>query len=152
MNHRFGFGAVAFAAALLSANAAMADASRCGDVPFPPEVPSAGAMAKLPPQDAQTARHQAFEDVISWQKGLKTYRGCLDTLRDDDDRKIAGDRNGSKDDQSEIKGLQDDEANINVLYDKTVDTEKTIVGGFTGMTQAYCSRKDVDLSACQQTK
>jgi hypothetical protein len=151
MSFRIAFGA-AVLAAMAATPAFAADAASCGLAPFAPAFPDPAAIARMAPSDAQTARHQAFEDVISWQKGLKTYRGCLDSIRNDDERKIALDRNGSKDDKDAIKDLQSEEARIDVLYNKTVDTEKSIVASFTSLSQAYCSRKDVDLTVCQQAK
>lgn len=154
MNFKIAFGAAVFAMAgtMAAPSAFAADAASCGLAPFAPVLPDAAGIAGMTAPAAEATRHQAFEDVINWQKGLKTYRGCLDSIRNDDERKIALDRNGSKDDQDAIKDLKSDEARIDVLYNKTVDTEKSIVGSFTLVSQAYCSRKDVDQSVCQRAK
>jgi hypothetical protein len=141
------------ATALLSATPALADPATCGLAPYPPALPSLNDIARLPPRDAETAKHQAFEDVVSWQKGLKTYRDCLNVLIDNDNRKIGYDQTSSdKDDKDEITGLKTDESNINALYNKTVDTEKSIVSGYDSLSKQYCSRKDVDLSSCQSAR
>lgn len=153
MNFKIAYGAGVFAAALVAASPAFAaDASSCGLAPFGPLLPDAAAIGTMAPAAAEAARHGAFEDVVAWQKGLKTYRACLDSLRNDDERKIASNRNGSKDDQDKIKDFQADQARIDVLYNKTVDSEKDIVASFNAVSKAYCSRRDVDQSVCQAAK
>jgi hypothetical protein len=138
--------------ALIWAPCAMADPASCGLAPYQPALPSPTDIARMPPGDAATAKHQAFQDVVDWQKGLKTYRACLNTLINDDNRKITGDQNGSKDDKDEIAGLKTDIADINAIYNKTVDSEKSLVGSYNSIAQQYCSRKDVDLSSCQPAR
>jgi hypothetical protein len=148
MSRTVGFAIVAMT--LLFARSALADPTSCGEAPYPPALPSLGDIARLPPADAGTAKHQAFEDVVSWQKSLKAYRACLNVLTANDDRKITGDQNSNnKDDKDEITGLRTDEANINTVFNKTVDTEKSIVSSYDSLSKQYCSRKDVDLSSCQ---
>lgn len=154
MVHGIGLGAAAFAALLISATSALAaDPGSCGLPPFAPALPDPASIAQMTSHDAEVTRHGAFEDIINWQKGLKTYRACLNTLIDGDNRKIALDKNsGSKDDLTEVKGLQGEVTQINARYDSTVTTEQNIVASYNAVTKAYCSRKDVDQSVCQQAK
>lgn len=149
-----GLGAAAFAVVMMAAPAAFAaDVNSCGLAPFEPALPDSAAIAQMAPQAAEDTRHQAFEDVIAWQKGLKTYRACLDTLRDDRSRKIALDKSGgSKDDQDEIKTLQGEVTQIDDRFNRTVDTEKSVVASYQTVAKAYCSRKDVDQTVCQAAK
>ena len=147
---RIGLG---LAALLVCASPALADANTCGLAPFAPALPGPGDVARLAPADAATAKHQAFEDVTDWQKNLKIYRACLDAVVSSDNVKISSDQGSSdKDAQSEIKSLQADVAKANSMYNRTVETEKSIVSGYVSLSNAYCSRKDVDLSVCQKSQ
>lgn len=151
MMQRIGLGVAIAAMAFASTMPAMADAGSCGDQPFPPAFPSLNDMARLPPKSAEAAKHQAFEDVVAWQRDLKTYRDCLNTLADGDNRKITLDQNsGSKNDMDDVPGLKSDVAKINALYNASVDTENAIVGNYDSVSKAYCARKDVDQASCQQ--
>lgn len=149
MSPKAGFGGTIVAVGLMFAASAAADPATCGLAPYPPLLPGSSDIARLPPGDAAAAKHQAFEDVVSWQKGLKTYRDCLNVLIENDNRKLGYDQtSSSKDDKDEITGLKTDESNINALYNKTVDTEKSVVAGYASISTAFCSRKDVNLSSC----
>jgi hypothetical protein len=144
---------LSLAALLASVAPALADANTCGLAPFAPALPSANDMARQAPADAAASKHRAFEDVTSWQRDLKGYRACLDAVVSSDNVKIASDQGSTEEDaKSEIKSLQADVAKVNSMYDQTVDTEKSIVSGYVSLSNAYCSRKDVDLSVCQKSQ
>ncbi len=144
---------LSFAAILVSAAPAFADASTCGDAPYAPALPSAGDIVRLAPADATASKHRAFKDVTDWQKNLKIYRDCLDAVVSSDNVKISSDQGSTdKDAQTEIKSLQADAARANSMYNRTVETEKNIVGSYVSLSNAYCGRKDVDLSVCQKSQ
>jgi hypothetical protein len=138
---------------LIAAAPALADVSTCGDAPFAPALPSTSDMARLAPADAAASKHRAFQDVTDWQRDLKGYRACLDAAVSSDNVQISSNQ-GSTDkvDQDKIKALQADVAKANAMYNRTVETEKSIVGSYVALSNAYCSRKDVDLSICQKSQ
>jgi hypothetical protein len=149
MGHKISLDVAAVALGLMAATPAMA--ASCGLEPFPPALSNPGAISGMPAHDAEAARHQAYQDVIDWQKALKTYRGCLTTLINDDNRKIAGDQgSGDKNDLDDIPDLKSDITKVNSQYDRSVDNEKTVVSGYTAIVKVYCGRKDVDQAVCQQ--
>jgi hypothetical protein len=146
----FGKIGLGVAVLLVSAMPALADAAACGDTPVPPALPSASDINHDSPADAAKAKHQAFLDVVHWQKSdLKTFRDCLSAATNDDNRKIAAaQQSGDKNAADTVAGLQADMTKLNGLYDASVDTEKRVVGEFAAISSAFCSRKDVDQATC----
>ena len=146
------FGKIGLGVAVLmvSAMPALADSSACGDAPVPPALPTVSDIGRDAPADAAKAKHQAFLDVVHWQKSdLKSYRDCINAATSDDNRKIAAEQqSGDKDAATKITSIQGDIAKLNSMYDVSVDTEKRVVGEFVALSNAYCSRKDVDQSTC----
>ncbi len=146
MSRKFGF---ALAILLVSAAPALADVGTCGEAPVPPALPSASEIAQKSPSDAAAAKHQAFLDVKSWQKSLNNYRDCLNATTTADKRGIAEAKaSGDKKAADNIAAFEADAESANDRYNKSVDTEKSVVADYVAVSKAYCSRSDVDQSTC----
>ncbi|MGH6873150.1 MAG: hypothetical protein ACREHE_16770 [Rhizomicrobium sp.] len=118
----------------------------CGTVPFAPAMPSQADMKSKPVADAETALHDAFTDIKNWQSDLKTYRACLDGQRASDKSQLAG-LDKTKDADT-IKTLTDQIKTSDVLYDKSVDQEESVVNEFHAAQNSYCQRSDANKSKC----
>lgn len=150
MSRKFGY---ALAILLVSAAPALADVGTCGEEPVPPALPSASDIAAQAPADAAAAKHQGFLDVKAWQKSLKSYRDCLNATVAADKRDIAAAKaSGDKKAADKVAALEADGESANTRYNHSVETEKSVVGDYVAMSNAYCSRSDVDQSTCPKKK
>jgi hypothetical protein len=136
---------------LMASSAAWADPGACGDEPIPPAIPSVADIGQRPPVDAQKAKHQAFEDIRSWQAALKDYRNCLDSDQNSTKRQVQDAQGQTKPDKDKITKLQGEIAADAKGYDHSTDTEEKIVNDFHSLSVAYCARGDVDKSSCPKT-
>lgn len=143
--------ALVAAFSLMATAPAWAQLDSCGDEPIPPALPSASDIMQKLPLDAQKAKHQAFEDVRSWQGALKGYRDCLTSAIDTATRQKQEAMGAQKPDQDKIKNLQSEIDAANHDYDKSTDTEEGVVNDFHALSTAYCSRTDVDKATCPKT-
>jgi hypothetical protein len=132
--------------AVLGLTATSAFAQSCGTMPVAPDMPTAAEIAQKSPADAASTRHNAFLDVKNWQADLKTWRDCLDQMSADDKTHIQ--QADPKKDDSKITGWQADKTANDTAYQQSANTEASVVSGFTAARNAYCSRKDVDVSTC----
>jgi hypothetical protein len=142
---------LAAAISMMAAAPAFADPGACGDEPIPPAIPSVADIGQRPPVDAQRTKHQAFEDIKSWQAALKDYRSCLDSDESSTKRGVQDAQTQTKPDKDKIKRLQDEIAGDVKAYDHSTDTEEKIVNDFHALSVAYCSRSDADKSSCPKS-
>jgi len=146
MPRKFGF---AIAILMMSAAPAMAGVSICGDMPVAPDLPTAKEIAQQPPAKAEAAKHQAFLDVVGWQKQVKNYRNCLEAAQKEDKRaSVAAQQNGGDDVDAQVTKLNADINEGDVRYNASVVTEQKLAGEFGDISKAYCSRSDVNKSTC----
>ncbi len=130
-------------AVLMLAGPAFADS--CGDMPIPPEIPNASALAGKAPDDAHTFVLGAFKSVRTWQGQLSPYRECLQKAANTQklaaaDAKTAGDKAKEDAATAQMNSLQ-------ASYDKTVDTETKVAADFNNLHTAYCKMGD-GLTGC----
>lgn len=118
----------------------------CGSMPIAPAFPSPADITKQAAPAAAAAKHDAFEDIKNWQRDLKTYRDCLQSLSDQDKVQMQG--KDPKKDEDKIKHLKDDIDAQSHGYDQTVDAEERMVNQWNALSTAYCARSDVDKSTC----
>ncbi len=123
----------------------------CGFEPIAPAIPSAAEIGQKSPADAMKAKHNAFEDIKTWQASLKDYRGCLDSDSAQSKRQLQDAQSQSKPDQDKIKRLQDQIAADGKAYDRSTDTEEKIVNDFHALSTAYCARQDTDKTSCPKS-
>lgn len=146
MPRKFGF---AIAILMMSAAPAMAGVSVCGDLPVAPDLPSAKEIAQLPPAKAEAAKHQAYLDIVSWQKTVANYRNCLDAAQKEDKRaSVDAQKSGGDDVDQRVTELNADIEQGNVRYNTSVTTEQQLAKDFGAISQAYCGRSDVDKASC----
>jgi len=137
------------AIAFLLAAASPALADQCGDAPLAPAMPSVSDIGKQAPAAAAASKHNAFLDIKNWQGSLKGYRDCLNAEKAKDQAAVASaQQSGDKDAQSKIDKLQQDMQADDTAYNQSVTTETQIVNEFVAMSNAYCSRTDVDKASC----
>jgi hypothetical protein len=142
---------LAAAFSLMAAAPAWAE-NACGSEPIPPALPSAAEIGSMTPAAAQKAKHQAFVDVTTYQKGpLKDYRDCLDSDQSALKRQVADVQAQTKPDKDKIKELQASEAADSKAYDRSTDSEERVVNDFHAVSTAYCARGDVDKTSCPKT-
>jgi septal ring factor EnvC (AmiA/AmiB activator) len=140
---------LAAALSLMAAMPAFAE-SACGDEPIAPAIPTAAEIGQKAPADAAKAKHQAFEDIKSWQQSANDYRNCLDADANQLKRQLASQQSQTKPDQDRIKDLQTRIATDERLSNSR-DTEERLVNAFHALTTAYCSRSDTDKSSCPKS-
>ena len=146
MPRKFGF---ALAILMMSAAPAMAGVSVCGDMPVAPDLPTAKDIANKAPADAAAAKHQAFLDVVGWQKQVKNYRSCLEAAQKEDKRaSVDAQQRGGDDVDQRVTELNADVNEGDVRYNASVVTEQQLAGEFGEISKAYCSRSDVDKTTC----
>jgi hypothetical protein len=134
---------------LLVASASGAAAENmCGDNPIAPEIPSPMEIAKKSPADAETAKHNAFQDIRRWQGALKSYRDCLDATINTDKREIGEAQRADKPDKDKIAGFKQEIADSGKAFDLSTDEEEKVVNEFNALSLAYCTRVDVDKTSC----
>ena len=140
-------------AAVISVAAAPAWAqSSCGGEPIPPAIPSVAELGQMPPAAALKAKHQAFVDVTTWQKGgLKDYRSCLEADESQVKRDRANAASISKPDQDKLKRLDGQIADDEKANQRSADTEEHVVNDFKALSTAFCDRTDVDKTSCPKT-
>lgn len=124
----------------------------CGGEPIPPAIPSVAELGQMAPAAALKAKHQAFLDVTTWQKGgLKDYRSCLDADENQVKRDRANAASQSKPDQDRIKQYDGQIAADEKASQRSTDTEEHVVNDFKALSTAFCDRADVDKSSCPKT-
>lgn len=141
---------VVFVALMLSGGGAVAQ-QMCGDPPIAPAIPSAADIRDKSAADAAAARHGAFMDIKRWQGSLKSYRECLNATVDSDKRLLGEAQRADKPDKNKITKLQQEITNSGHAWDTSVDDEERVVNEFHAVQVAYCTRTDVDRSACPKT-
>jgi len=130
---------------------AFADSDTCGDEPIAPAMPSAADIGQRSPADAAKAKHQAFEDIRSWQGALKGYRDCLNSSINSLTRQQKDAVAATKPDQDKIKSIQSQIDAANNAYNHSADSEERVVNDFHALSTAYCARSDVDRATCPKS-
>jgi hypothetical protein len=130
-----------------SASAAAAD-NMCGDEPIAPAVPSPADIRQKPPADAASAKHNAFQEILRWQRELKSYRACLEATVSTDKRKLGEAARSDKPDKDKLAKIQQDISDANHATDSSTDDEERVVNDFNALSTAYCTRTDVDKTSC----
>lgn len=126
--------------------------SSCGGEPIPPAIPSVAELGQMTPAAALKAKHQAFVDVTTWQKGgLKDYRSCLEADENQIKRDHATAASTSKPDQDKLKRLDGQIADDEKANQRSADTEEHVVNDFHALSTAFCERTDVDKASCPKT-
>ncbi|HEY1631765.1 MAG TPA: hypothetical protein VGF56_10625 [Rhizomicrobium sp.] len=136
---------LAAAVLLVSSAPAWAEIS-CGSIPFEPAMPTAADMASKSAADAETALHDAFQDIKHWQGDLKTYRDCTDKVGSQTQGAIAS--LDKVKDADKIKDLQSQKQEADHLFNQSIDREEKVVNMFHAAQTAYCMRSDSDKSKC----
>jgi hypothetical protein len=123
-------------AIVLLAVPALAD-TPCGSTPLAEVIPAPASVSGKTVAEASTIKHDAFVTVKAYQGKLKTFRECL--ISQTNALKATVDT--AKDDSAKKK-IQAQMADMQGVYDKTIDDETKVVNDFLALQTAVCQIVD----------
>ena len=109
----------------------------CGTTPLAEVIPTPAAISGQTAEQAAAAKHEAFVNVKAYQAKLKTFRKCL--LSQSNALKTSLD--SAKDDAAK-KPIQAQLADIQTVYDGSIDDETKVVNDFLALQKAVCKIVD----------
>jgi len=128
----------------VAAAPAFADPS-CGNPPMAPAVPSGSDIAGKAPDDAHKIVLDTLHSVKAYQGSLGMFRSCL--MAQSNAAKAAKAEADAKADKAKADAATQQLADLQKMYDRSVDTETQVVTDYSNLHVAYC-KMGANLTGC----
>jgi hypothetical protein len=136
------------AAAMMTVVAAPAFAAgECGSAPIAPAIPAASDLAGKTVEAGRAEVVDAYHQVKAYQASLQPFRGCLEQQAKVDQTALAAAQADGEKGKDKVATLQQSMADMQKVYDHTVDTETQVATDFNNLHVAQC-KVDTDPKIC----